>query len=176
MRAVGIVGISRDITEAKRNRRALERSLSLLQTTFDAIGKGILNVGLDGTLHSFNQTYVNMWQVPDEVLELRDDTALIGHARSQYLNPVEQIDKLETVLKDPEVSFEDTVELKDGRFISRTLTPQRLNGEVIGRVWTFRDVTNELTTQKALRDSEEKFRELAENIDDMFWLTSPRFK
>ena len=168
----GIVGISRDITEASQNSRELERSLSLLKTTFDAINKGILNVGLDGTIHSFNQTYVDMWKVPDDVLDLRDDAALIAHARSQYRDPAKQIDQLNAILKDPEASFKDIGVLVDGRFIERTLTPQRLNGEVIGRVWTFKDITNEMLTEKALRDSEEKFRELAENIDDMFWLAS----
>lgn len=169
----GIVGITRDITESVRNRRELERSLSLLKTTFDAIGKGILNVGLDGTIHSFNQTYLDMWQVPGEIIALCDDNALITHARRQYVDPVTYLDSLEEQLKDPEATLKDVGALKDGRLIERTLTPQRLDGEVIGRVWTFRDVTNEMSTEQALRDSEEKFRELAENIDDMFWLASP---
>jgi len=169
----GILGISRDITEATRNHRALERSLSLLRTTFDAIDKGVVSVGLDGEVHSFNQTYVDMWQVPDEVLALRDERALIKHAQAQYLDPAKQMDKLGSILENYEASLEGVVELKDGRFIERTLTPQRLNGEFIGRVWMFKDVTSEFATQEALRNSEEKFRELAETIDDMFWLASP---
>jgi two-component system cell cycle sensor histidine kinase/response regulator CckA len=59
----------------------------------------------------------------------------------------------------------------------------RYNGKAIdptdmsqGAIWLLEDITERLLKEDALRDSEEKFRQLAENIADVFWITSPDFK
>ncbi|MCE7893314.1 MAG: GGDEF domain-containing protein [Sorangiineae bacterium PRO1] len=62
---------------------------------------------------------------------------------------------------DPTSERTDLIELRDGRSIERSIRPQWLGGEVIGRVWSYRDVTHARRVEAALRASEEQLRELA---------------
>ncbi|BDA69370.1 hypothetical protein CAL7716_035360 [Calothrix sp. PCC 7716] len=53
-------------------------------------------------------------------------------------------------------------------------TPVRESNKIIAAVATFYDVTQLKTTEAELRSSDEKFRQLAENIHEVFWIFDPR--
>jgi PAS domain S-box-containing protein len=60
------------------------------------------------------------------------------------------------------------------RMIADTCAPVRdADGKLYGTVLVFRDVTAARTAEKALKESEERFRQLADNVQDMFWITEP---
>ncbi len=64
---------------------------------------------------------------------------------------------------------------KDGTSFPVEYTTTAIRGEkneVIGAVVVFSDITERKHAEEILRDSEEKFRQFAENIDDVFWMTS----
>ena len=46
-------------------------------------------------------------------------------------------------------------------------------GEFLGHVGLSPDITERKRTEQALQSSEEKFRQLAENIHEVFWMMDP---
>jgi PAS domain S-box-containing protein len=82
---------------------------------------------------------------------------------------------LEKALSGNKVSFEIAIHPKDGekRSLLANYIPDFDNtGNVVGLFALVNDITEIKQAQQGLRESEEKFRQLAENIQEVFWLTS----
>lgn len=126
-----------------------ERTLSLLRATFDSISDSVLSIDLKGKINSYNQAFVEMWRVPEEVIASGDDSALVKNAQAQLNNPEHFLERVRELYDHLEATSYDVLELKDGRIIERTSLPERLAGKVIGRIWTFRDITER---ERALAD------------------------
>ncbi len=137
--------------------RELRNTLSLLTATLDATADGIVVAGTDGVLGQYNAQFASMWHLPDNAAAVRDLDA-IGAILDQLLRPELFLARFEEIKGDPEADSADVLEFKDGRVYERRSRPQRIDGNVVGRVWSFRDVTdknrlvNELAHQ-AFHDS-----------------------
>ncbi|MFQ5571803.1 MAG: PAS domain S-box protein, partial [Rhodothermales bacterium] len=136
-----ILGLTKDITEDQLNKERLEESLSLLQSTFEATADGILVVDAQDKIVSYNEKFVSMWRVPEDILATGDDEKTLGYVLDQLENPDSFIEKVKALYADPETDSFDTLYFKDGRIFERYSQPQRLGKSVIGRVWSFRNVT-----------------------------------
>ncbi len=90
---------------------------------------------------TFNKGFLEMWRIPAEIEESRDYEAAMGVVLDQLSNPGRFIAKIEELYTTPDSASFDVVELKDSRVFERYSQPQRVNGRTVGRVWSFRDVT-----------------------------------
>lgn len=137
----GVLGVAFDVTELKEAQAALERSVALLQATIDATADGILVVDAGGKIVHFNRRFVEIWGIPDEIAESHDETRTLGFVLEKLTDPAAFVKKVMTVYAQPSAVSHDVVDLKDGRLIERDSLPQVVEGRTVGRVWSFRDVT-----------------------------------
>ena len=138
---VTVSGTAQDITDRKFVDIELRSTLSLLNATLDATADGILVVDLEGGISSFNERFSEMWQLPEAVLASRDDGVALGFVLGQLVDPDSFVTKVRELYSQPDAESRDLIEFKDGRVVERYSKPQRVGGEIVGRVWSFRDVT-----------------------------------
>ena len=133
-------------------------SVSLLEATLDSTADGILVVDCTGKIVSFNLQFAGMWRIPQAVLQTRENDAVLGYVMHQLKEPEDFLHKIKDLNARPEAQSYDTIECKDGRIFESFSQPQLVDGEAVGRVWSFRDVTErkraeETLAEQAIRDS-----------------------
>lgn len=130
----------------------LEKSLSLLRATLESTADGIMMVNGIGQVVDWNQKFVEMWRIPSYMLESGTESIGFEYILSQVSDPSAVIADVEFLYKNPEWGGQlPFLHFKDGRIFERFTQPQRLGDEIIGRVYSFRDVTQKLISEDEFR-------------------------
>jgi|CXWL01.1.fsa_nt_gi PAS domain S-box-containing protein len=157
-----VLATERDITARKRDEQAVTQSLALLRATLESTADGILNIGTDGRILSFNQQFIAMWGIPAEVVASRDDDLALRFVLGQLVAPVGFLDKVRHLYAHPREESFDTLDFKDGRVFERYSRPMLVGGNPVGRVWSFRDITDRRRSERALTRAHERATVLAQ--------------
>lgn len=129
----------------------LNRAHSLLLAQREASMDGILVVDECDRIISINQKFCDFWDVPPELTKTQDDHKMLGYAVSQTANPEQFLAKVKYLYEHPSESSRDEIMLNNGRYGDRYSAPViSANGEHFGRVWYFRDITEQKHHERSL--------------------------
>lgn len=147
--------VKREWSESK-----MKQWLSLQRATLDSTADGILVVDRAGTVTNFNKRFAQLWHIPKRILNSHDDRQAIRFVLKQLKFPKQFLQRVQWLYAHPKTESFDVLEFKDGRIFERYSHPQQMEGSPVGRVWSFRDVTERKKAEQELKDSETKFKVL----------------
>lgn len=139
--AVSMLIAAATVDERTRAEDALIGSLSLLQATLDSTADGVLVVDLDGRIVSFNQQFVDLWRMPADLIAARDDERVQQFIHEELADASMFLARVREVYARRGEESMDVLVSQDGRVFERYSRPQRVGDRIVGRVWSFRDVT-----------------------------------
>src|SRR5438445_7480446 len=143
------------------------KSSSLVRAALESTEAGILVVDNLGKINTWNRQFAEIWRIPPEVLSFGSGAEALDFVLDQLKDPGRFREKVQEFYAHPGRESFDIIEFKDGRIFERSSRPQLVEGQTIGRVWSFRDVTGHRRAEEKLRESEERFRLIAENVGDL---------
>ncbi|MBI9030681.1 PAS domain S-box protein [bacterium] len=147
-----------DINELTETKADLSYSLSLLNASLESTDDGILILNNAGLTTKWNHRFLVIWGINESDLLVRVDACLMSNVQDRIVNYQDFVDTIKKTKETPDMISFDIIEFKNGRIIERYSFPQEVDGEVLGRVWRYRDVTKIKKSEYLLKDSEEKHR------------------
>ena len=166
----GILALIEDVTETRQSAMLLESTEQRLRLILNSIGDGIIAVDPERRILGANPAASRILGWSEEEITGRDAHTLLH--------------------RDPDTECAVCLTLRDGKArageaedflrkdggsvqVEYSCSPLPTRDGLAGAVITFRDVTERKRAEEALRESETKFRELAEKIEDVFYNIDP---
>ncbi|MCX5633028.1 MAG: CBS domain-containing protein, partial [Phycisphaerae bacterium] len=150
-------GLLRDITERKQAEEDLLFKTTLLEAQSEESIDGIMVVDDCGKIILSNKHFGNMWNIPQQLLDTKDDEKLLQYVLEQLKDSDEFLKKVKYLYVNKDEKSRDEIQLKDGKVFDRYSSPMTdSNGMHRGRIWYFRDITDRKQAEEMLIQAKAK--------------------
>ena len=141
-----------DQTRRRRAEAERETLLAELRATLESTADGILVVDLSGRVRSFNRRFAKLWGLPGGLLHEPGDAGLWLSLQRVMRDGEQYRLRIEALLDAPLMRSSDMLRLADGRVLEQVSLPQMSRGEPIGRVFSFRDLSEKLAAHQRIEE------------------------
>jgi diguanylate cyclase (GGDEF)-like protein/PAS domain S-box-containing protein len=146
-----VLSVNREIEPAPGEGQEVRNMLSMLQATFDATADGILVLDPKGDFVTSNRLFGEMWGIRSDLLQRGREREAAKAALAQVEDPGSVLEKIAAIQSSSRTRSSDVVKLRDGRFLECVSMPQLIAGQNVGRVWSFRDITDRVLVEERIR-------------------------
>lgn len=143
--------------ELLQAKEALERktvelalSLSMMQATLDSTTDAIVVTDMNGNVRNFNEKYAQMMGVTRQQLKAADVHNLRLKFSQRFKDPEGFVSRVMEIYRTAPAETFEVLEWKDGTILERYSQVQLLDQKPVGRVWSFRDVTERKRAEENL--------------------------
>ncbi|MDD1729697.1 MAG: PAS domain S-box protein [Methanospirillum sp.] len=168
--------LNEEIRQRTRADTALKKTLSLLHASLESTADGIFVIDHRGNISSYNQNFASMWNIPRNILESGEAHKVLDLILPQIKTPEKFADTITNFHSHPTRESFDMIEFIDGKIFERYSKPQNIGDIVVGRVWSFRDITDRKRAERklvsSLQEKEVLLREIHHRVKNNLQLIS----
>lgn len=130
---------------------SLQQSFAVTRGTLESSNEGVLVVSDVNSLIDYNQKLLDLWDIPESLVTTRDAHLLLNHIldKVEEKNNFSQI--IDTLSNSLDLIKTDKLKCKNNRMLEYYSQPYLLNGKFAGRIWNFRDITQQDKLEQELR-------------------------
>lgn len=158
------VMISINMDRRRDAETSLSNNLKILEATINSTGDGILVVDVNRKVLKINDLFLKMWNISSDICSLSDAEEYLSFVNRQVkdLNIFEAwVNSLyKTCTIDNYIAT-----LLDGRIINVFSNPLMDKDILFGRLWSFKDITEQVNTEYELAKSNENIKLIMEALE-----------
>lgn len=171
-----LIGSFVDITEQKKAEEKLKESLSLVEATLESTADSLLVIDRDGAVKQYNKQCVQTLGIPEHVFTSGEKEAVLRALASQAKNVDQLVASVRRRRTEADRDGVDTIEFEDGRIVEGHSKPHMVDGRIIGRVWSLRDVTERTKAKKKQDALLEQIAAINEELSHFAYVVSHDLK
>ena len=149
-RHYAVVACDRSAWRRAENER--EQVVAELQATLESTADGILVTDLLGRIRAFNRRFAQTWNIPDDLLKSRQDDAVHEWMRRSVADAETYQRRLKAIQEATLLSSSERLTLHSGQVLERVTRPLWCRGQAVGRVYSFRDLSEQLAAQHRIEE------------------------
>jgi diguanylate cyclase (GGDEF)-like protein/PAS domain S-box-containing protein len=146
------IGLVVSISERRLAEERLQFANTLLTRQMESSPDAVLVVDAEQRIQSWNGRFRDMWTIPASLVLGAPSTAVLAAVASQVADREVLLERLRAIAEQPDRDVYDEIATSDGRTIEVHSSALRAPaGEVLGRVWFFRDVSAQRRAEAEIR-------------------------
>jgi PAS domain S-box-containing protein len=177
-----VIGTIQDITERKQAEEALKESKAKLEVALASMTDAVFITDINGDFIDFNEAFAHYHRFKSKAECFRKlaeySDIFNGYFADGTLAPLDMWPVRRALRGETATNFELLVERKDTGekwWGSYSFSPIRdINGKIVGAVVVARDITERKKAEAAMKESEDRFRTLANNISQLAWMADEK--
>jgi PAS domain S-box-containing protein len=164
-----------DITERKRAESVLQSTLQRFYLMLASMYSGVLLMTDEGRVEFVNQAFCDSYGLKEAPVDLVGLASgdLLERIRHAYLHPDQATARVREILQRGQPVRGEEFAMQGGRTALRDFVPLSVDGKSSGRLWIHVDITERKRAEERLRDSENRFREMAETVPEILFTALP---
>ncbi|WP_094228910.1 response regulator [Methanolobus psychrotolerans] len=147
----------------------LDERENLLSSIIESASEGVIVIDENYKITHFNSKFIRMWEIPEEIITERDGLKLLDHLKDRMTDYESTVARLHKYHMSAKRSF-SILEFKDSSFFEVSSFPLLQNSEVIGRILSFRDISERKMAEDILREKDHRYKLLFEQSNDAIFI------
>src|SRR5437868_705931 len=139
----------------------LATSLAMMHAALESTAVAILVTDEANRVREFNEKYIKLWGIPPRTMVSAHAAELWDHIGPQLKDSASCLARVRKIVTSSAMESFDVLELKDGRFVECNSAIQLLDQRIVGRVWSFRDITRRKRAENALAHEKRVLQQIA---------------